>query len=208
MRPHLRRRALASAATAAALALTACALPTPARADAPRASRARPYAALGVGYGSAAPSEQKDLLAADGYEGGRLLLHARGGALFHERFGVGGWLGYQIRSMTGHGPALEERVAYLGAEAPIVLSRHEGIFLAIVPRIGVARGVQSLHDAGAARWAWVVGGDVMLGGRDALGVGVSLACGWLHAPAEPPGELGGKDNLGGLHLSIELQYGM
>jgi hypothetical protein len=159
-----------------------------------------------TGPGTVARSSQRDLLELNGYEDSGIRWHliADAAGFPWSKVGIGGFVGYSFREVEPRsgGPPLEEEIYRLGAQVPLIFGTETVRFL-LTPRLGVASGRQSLHGRGD----FVVG---PLFGADAgvifpkVHIGFALA--GYTAPVKASGDLGEREDFGGVELLFSVYF--
>jgi hypothetical protein len=159
-----------------------------------------------AGLGTVAPSAQRDLLELNGYDNPGLRWHLTADAAGFpwRRVGIGGFVGYSFREVEPRsgGPPLEEEIYRLGAEVPLVFGTDRVRFL-LVPRLGLATGRQSLHGRGDFVVGPLLGVDA---GVVFPKVHMGLALGGYTAPVRASGDLGEREDLGGVELLFSVYF--
>ncbi len=157
-----------------------------------------------AGMGWVARSEQRELLELNGYEkpGVRWHVIADGAAVPWSRVGLGGFVGYSFREVepASGGPPLEEEIYRLGGEVPLIFGNESVRFL-LTPRLGLLTASQSLHGHGDFVVAPLFGADA---GMVFPKVHIGLALGGYTAPARASGDLGGREDFGGVEFLFSV----
>lgn len=167
---------------------------------------------LGLTMGGPVLSDQEELLDLEGYAGIRWNTSLAVARKITDVVGVGGLLLYGWRSadaevgeerenLTGVAPSYEESLVALGAQAPLsfgIGSRRSAVFF-VTPWAGV----------GFAKAEFESGGDWQTGPAFGANTGMffpkaflGFAAGVYFVPLPPPGEAGGHNDLGMIHLSL------
>jgi hypothetical protein len=169
------------------------------------------FARLELGLGTRGFAENNSLLDEVGYASAKMWASMDVAWMAHRHIGVGLWMGMNRRSSGSSNFAtrgLNATSYFIGGEAPILLWGKRAYAFHVTPRLGFLSGQLDItqdtdltgeEEASEFQNTAIFGGAV---GFHTFTYHLGVNIGFLHAPAESPGELGRNHDYGGLYFSL------
>jgi len=164
--------------------------------------------------GAPVSSDQEELIDLEGYAGIRWNTSLAIDRKVTDVLGVGGLVLYGWRSadaetdeerenLTGIAPSYEETLIALGAQAPLTfdIGSSRSVLFFVTPWAGVGFAKAEFEHGGSWQTGPAFGANTGMFFTKAF---LGIAAGVYFVPLPPPGEAGGHNDLGMIHLSLLL----